>query len=110
MTREEAIKVLEMFLHKQCDLDRTKFAYDSYAVWEAVHMAFEALEHGVTVTNGDVVKMLFPNADVRPGLYGITDLPLVCLNLNNNPQMYEACFAEEWWNAPYKAESEAEHG
>ena len=44
MTREEAIKVLEMFLHKQCDLERTKFAYDANTVWEAVNMASEALE------------------------------------------------------------------
>jgi hypothetical protein len=44
MTREEAIKVLEMFLHKQCDLKRTEFAYDQNTVWEAVNMASEALE------------------------------------------------------------------
>lgn len=43
MTREEAIKVLEMFLHKQCDLERTKFAYDQLTVWDAVNMASEAL-------------------------------------------------------------------
>jgi len=28
MTIEEAIKVLDMFLHKQCDLERTASAYD----------------------------------------------------------------------------------
>ena len=44
MTREEAIKVLEMFLHKQCDLKRTEFAYDANTVWDAVNMASEALE------------------------------------------------------------------
>ena len=44
MTREEAIKVLEMFLHKQCDLKRTEFAYDQNTVWEAVNMASKALE------------------------------------------------------------------
>lgn len=43
MTREEAIKVLEMFLHKQCDLGRTEFAYDANTVWDAVHMARNAL-------------------------------------------------------------------
>ena len=44
MTREEAIKVLEMFLHKQCSLERTRFAYDPDTVWDAVKMAFDALE------------------------------------------------------------------
>ena len=44
MTREEAIKVLEMFLHKQCDLGRTEFAYDANTVWDAVHMASNALK------------------------------------------------------------------
>ncbi len=44
MTRGEAIRVLEMFLHKQCDLERTKFAYDTNTVWEAVYTASKALE------------------------------------------------------------------
>lgn len=44
MTREEAIKVLEMFLYKQCDLARTKFAYDANTVWEAVNIASKALD------------------------------------------------------------------
>lgn len=44
MTREEAIKVLEMFLYKQCDLERTKFAYDQLTVWDAVKIASEALK------------------------------------------------------------------
>lgn len=44
MTREKALKVLEMFLFKQCDLARTKFAYDANTVWDAVNMALEALE------------------------------------------------------------------
>lgn len=44
MKREEAIKVLAMFLHKQCDLKRTEFAYDDNTVWEAVYMASKALE------------------------------------------------------------------
>ena len=44
MTRVEAIKILEMFLHKQCDLERTNFAYTQSEVWNAVKMASEALE------------------------------------------------------------------
>lgn len=44
MNREEAGKVLEMFLHKQCDLARTEFAYDANTVWNAVNIANESLE------------------------------------------------------------------
>lgn len=44
LSREEAIKVLEMFLHKQCSLGRTEFAYDADTVWEAVKMAADSLK------------------------------------------------------------------
>ena len=44
MTNEEALDILAMFLHKQCDLERTKFAYDANTIWDAVKMAKEALE------------------------------------------------------------------
>ena len=42
--KQYALKVLEMFLHKQCDLERTKFAYTQEEVWGSVKMATEALE------------------------------------------------------------------
>ena len=44
MTPKKASEVLEMFLHKQCDLKRTKFAYNANEVWEAVKKSSEALE------------------------------------------------------------------
>ena len=44
MTCKKALKVLEMFLYKQCSLSRTAFAYDDNTVWGAVNMATEALE------------------------------------------------------------------
>ena len=44
MDTKEALNVLEMFLHKQCSLKRTEFAYDQITVWHAVNMATEALE------------------------------------------------------------------
>ena len=54
------------------------------------------------MTNGDVIKEAFPNAEIKYGYYGIEGIPLVCLCLHTNPKLYEAFFAEEWWNAPYK--------
>lgn len=56
MKEEKAMKILEMFLHKQCDLERTKFAYDANEVWEAVKIASEALEKqiaGIPNIEGD---------------------------------------------------------
>lgn len=54
------------------------------------------------MTNGDVIKEAFPNAEIKHGFYGIEGIPLVCLCLHTNIKMSEAFFAEEWWNAPYK--------
>lgn len=42
-------------------------------------------------TNGDVIKALFPDAG-QPHFYGVKN----------------GCFDADWWNAPYKAESEVE--
>lgn len=44
ITRKEAIKVLEMFLHKQCSLGRTLFAYDANTIYDAVKMATDSLK------------------------------------------------------------------
>lgn len=44
MTVQEAKKIMEMFLHKQCDLQRTEFAYSQNEVWDAVKMSADALE------------------------------------------------------------------
>jgi len=44
MTSEEALEVLEVFLDKQCDLGRTKSAYDANTVWEAVNMATDSIK------------------------------------------------------------------
>lgn len=44
MTAQKALEILEMFLHKQCDLQRTEFAYSQNEVWEAVKIAEDVLE------------------------------------------------------------------
>ena len=48
MTPQEAVEILEMFLHKQCDLERTKFAYSENTIWIAVNMAKLALEKQIS--------------------------------------------------------------
>ena len=47
MTLQERNKILEMFLHKQCDLKSTEFVYSQSEVWEAVEMAAQALENQI---------------------------------------------------------------
>lgn len=45
MTKNEALECLEMFLHKQCSLGRmSNTAWTANDVWEAVNIAYEALE------------------------------------------------------------------
>lgn len=44
MTPQKALEILEMFLHKQCDLQRTEFAYSDIEVYCAVSMAKNALK------------------------------------------------------------------
>lgn len=44
MTPQKALEILEMLLHKQCDLQRTEFAYSQNEVYMAVSMAKYALE------------------------------------------------------------------
>ena len=44
ISREEAIKCLEMFLDKQCDRERTKArGFSDNDIWAAVNMAYDAL-------------------------------------------------------------------
>ena len=58
------------------------------------------------MTNGDVIKGMFPNVEINYGIYGIEGIPLVCLCQNTNIKMCEAFFVEEWWNSPYEGEQE----
>lgn len=51
MTPQKALEILEMFLHKQCDLQRTDFAYCQNEVYMAVSMAKFALEKPLQETN-----------------------------------------------------------
>lgn len=51
MTLEETLEVLEMFLHKQCDLERTKRYYDANTVQRSVNMAYYALRDKKNMEN-----------------------------------------------------------
>ena len=67
MIKEQAIACLDMFLYKQCDLERTKFAYDANTVWAAVKMAYDALNQigqGKTISDcGDRYEYHYDHTD-----------------------------------------------
>ena len=46
------------------------------------------------MTNGEVIGLLFQNTDIYHTYY------------NQNFMLRELVFTDEWWDAPYKAESE----
>ena len=56
------------------------------------------------MTNGEVIKILFPQGEIVKGVYGISGNPLVCVNLSISTECSEMVFTEDWWNSPYKVE------
>ena len=116
MTREEAINILE----EVKELDDSIYQYNTKYL-EALDVAIKTLESNETIpfdmelfqaglmdmpegmTNGQVIKALFPNIDVydcKATLKIYTGIPFENLTGANIDCM------KEWWNAPYKAESE----
>jgi len=87
MTVEEAIEVLDMFLDKQCDLERTKFAYDENTVWSAVQMGRDALKErnqrmivlSPDLTDEQVRELFERYCTLQPTVIGahITDVDLM---------------------------------
>ena len=52
MTPQKALEILELFLDKQCNLQRTELAYSQNEVWKAVKIANDALEKQLQETTG----------------------------------------------------------
>ena len=94
MTREDAIKILNVIVHM------LEPKYDTDRVEDAVDMAIKALkqEPCVDATNGQVLLQMFP-----PSVYFGDDEKHIVL-LTKDCEL--TCYNNEWWNAPYKAESE----
>lgn len=51
-------------------------------------------------TNGDMIKVLFPNCDCLEFIHDINVYP------DKTRQKVVGNFDRDWWNAPYKSESE----
>ena len=56
-------------------------------------------------TNGDVIKAMFPQIEVEHNNSGIHDLMNV-YNLDSNKVQFPTPLFTDWWDAPYKSESE----
>lgn len=65
-----------------------------------------AIKHGTPLppntTNGDMIKAMFPYADIVVGQRKGETFNMVYLRHNN---MTDASFYEDWWNAPYNKEN-----
>jgi len=110
MTREEAIKEL-------CKLEYYGKPFDNSIEecrkaerkTEALLIAINDMKlldkiNNDNVTNGDVIKAMFPDVTIIDRL---TDLDgnvfaYVVSGLGNDTKVFE----KDWWNAPYKTESE----
>ena len=113
MTREEAKNWLTKLYAKADITDEYGDVEDMQPYEEAVDMAIEALEQEETIpfdfelfqaglmnmpdgmTNGDAIKAMFPNANIWGHNY-----------MYMEDEVYLHKFDADWWNAPYKAESE----
>ena len=80
-----------------------EFIYEGKSLREWINMVNQ-IQKGPT--NGDMIKAMFPDAKIERGLYGIGNIPLICLNLGTNYAAPEMSFIEDWWNTPYNQKVE----
>ena len=94
MTRDEAIKILTSEIYSD------EIAECGVKFNVALDMAIKALEQMPCedATNGEVLLKMFP-----PSVYYGDDENHIVL-LTKDCEL--TCYNNEWWNAPYKAESE----
>ncbi len=83
-------------MNKYCDIEKFKNEYlhkvgtqfdNAISEMQKDRFCVNAITISENTTNGDVIKALFPNED----------------DFNDGHGAY---FYKDWWNAPYKAESE----
>ena len=110
MTEEEALQKLEFERKWLSDAGYNTYNVDVafVSIRNIIKVLCEvpAIPIPANATNGDMIKAMFPNAKIVRGLYGISGTPLMCLNLGTGYDVHEMSFVEDWWNAPYRAESE----
>lgn len=89
-------------------IDADKYQKDLLATYDDASMELEVLDRQPLVsaipisdkmTNGDMIKTMFPNAE-----YGKDELGNMFVI--SSAQLGYIAFRECWWNAPYKKERE----
>jgi hypothetical protein len=108
MTREEAIELLDNLIgmvedNQNSDYDTALKMAIKALEQDTVSFDFELYQAGLMdmpkgVTNGDMIKAVFPSSEVRE-----TMDDLVHYTLDGYVGAYTP---KDWWNAPYKRESE----
>lgn len=97
ISREAAANELEKHQYSRefCIEHHIDYAMDMGMVRITVNSLPSAFDG---MTNGEVIIALFPNADYEGGAH--------FMHITNVNSIGEVSFPWEWWNAPYKGESE----
>ena len=116
MTRDKLLHILETEMHVESNIINKKIGTDNemgtlqdngrlgrlqgiHWVWRLIKQLDKAIEIPNNPTNGDMIMAMFPNGDLHD--YDYYD-GYVIYEIN-----YVDCkFDKDWWNAPYKTESE----
>lgn len=53
-------------------------------------------------TNGDIIKTMFPNAIVKPHMFGSCTCGVDVRVFTGEHTCFELWFPTHWWDAPYK--------
>lgn len=102
-------------------IDRDRYQKDlstAYGVYDNdVSMEFDVLDSQPTInaipipegaTNGDMIKAMFPNIEVKPHMaYGLKNGIKVRVYIDEF-SVFDLWFPTRWWNTPYKKGSEKE--
>ena len=109
MTKEEAIKQLKKLksFHNGSYGEAVNFAIESIKADRAYNLAYEKVDFIETpegATNGDMIKAMFPSASETD--HFIVNSPIGNIIYIRLEKYQEMRVQQDWWNAPYKAESE----
>lgn len=89
-------------------IDADRYQKDLLSAYDDLSMEFEVLDRQPLVsaipisdkmTNGDMIKAMFPNAEYREDILGN-------VFIISNAQLGHIVFRESWWNALYTLKRE----
>lgn len=107
MNKEELIVGLKYTEEKHKNDSILTFGTDISAMCSDVLSVLKnciEIPEGATV--GDVMKIMFPKAEVRHGICPVDEKELVLLYLNPSNDMSHITFTPDIWNSPFKITGE----